>query len=224
VVEGDNSTTEVETPTEGEISPPVETPDWDDVKETVSEDIVGWLFEHFEKVLVSIFLLASAIWEKRRDKRINKNVSTLNNNAVTIAKTSTDFMGSALSEMQTASGAVVRYEARIESVLEAFGQILEERAVLIEQRAMIERELVELKNYLQTSSQANIEFANVLAELLALANIPNYKKEEFGARHLAVVNALKEAETRAEAEADAAANMLLPATVEEVKEDDGEEA
>ena len=52
----------------------------------------------------------------------------------------------------------------------------------------------------------------------ALANIPNYKKEEIGARHQAHVNAILEAEAHAEHVADALV------AVEEVKENDGEEA
>mgnify|MGYP003296352319 CR=1 FL=1 len=70
--------------------------------------------------------------------------------------------------------------------------------------------------FLKTSADANIEFANELAELLGLANIPNYKKEEIGARHLESVKAILEAEKKAEAVA------LIPATTEEAKEDVGE--
>mgnify|MGYP002514089081 CR=1 FL=1 len=78
-----------------------------------------------------------------------------------------------------------------------------------------EKEFVELKNYLKTSTDANIEFANELAELLGLANIPNHKKEEIGARHLEHVKAILEAEKKAEAAA--------VVSTEEVKEDVGEE-
>jgi hypothetical protein len=63
---------------------------------------------------------------------------------------------------------------------------------------------------LKLSKDANVEFANELAELLTLANIPNFKKEEIGARHLAAVKAIAEAEAKTE--------------TEEVKKDVGEEA
>jgi hypothetical protein len=42
---------------------------------------------------------------------------------------------------------------------------------------------------------ANVEFANEVAELLILANIPNSRKDELYARHLAAVNAIQEAES-----------------------------
>ena len=52
--------------------------------------------------------------------------------------------------------------------------------------------------------KANIEFANELAELLCLANIPNAKKDELYAKHVEGVHKLEAAE--------------------EVKSDDGNEA
>jgi hypothetical protein len=65
---------------------------------------------------------------------------------------------------------------------------------------------------------------NEIAELIALSNIPNYKKDALGSRHVAAVDAIIKAEEMAEIEADNAAKMLLPATTEEVKENVGEEA
>jgi hypothetical protein len=212
------ATEEVEaTTTEGETTPPKTEINWGELKDTISAKVVNWIYENYDKALVSLFLLFSAIYDRARNKKLNSSMTTLNNNAVTVARSSTDFMGNALTEMKNASGAVVQYDTRITEMLNAFAQVLNDRASL-------EKELVETKNYLKISSEANMEFANELAELLGLANIPNYKKEELGARHLAFVNALKEAETRAEAEADAAAKMLLPAaTPEEVMADVGEE-
>ena len=64
----------------------------------------------------------------------------------------------------------------------------------------------------------NIAFADELAELLTLANIPNFKKESIGASHLARVNAILEAKKKAEAAA------MIPTTTEEVKEDVGEKS
>jgi hypothetical protein len=60
---------------------------------------------------------------------------------------------------------------------------------------------------------ANLEFADELAELLGLANIPNYVKEQIGARHVAAKKNIIEAEKKAEA--------LLTAP-EEVKHEVGE--
>ncbi len=225
VVEGDNSTTEVETPTEGEILPPEtvseetseeDAPTVEDEVKTITANIVAWIEEHSAEIGIIVTLIGYGIVMIKKLGTVIRSASTMNNNAITMATTSKDFMGNALTEMQTASGAVVQYDSRIAALLEAFKNTAEDKARL-------ERELVEIKNYLQTSSQANIEFANELADLLALANIPNFKKEELGARHLAAIKAIIDAEARAEAEADNAAKMLLPAAIEEVKEDVGEE-
>jgi hypothetical protein len=48
--------------------------------------------------------------------------------------------------------------------------------------------------YIKTAKLANVEFANELAELLVLANIPNSKKDELYSRHIAAVGAIAEAE------------------------------
>ena len=100
------------------------------------------------------------------------------------------------------------YDAKIVALLEAFKTTAEDKARL-------EKELVEIRNYLKTSTDANIEFANELGELLGLANIPNYKKEEIGARHLEAVKAIMEAEAKAE---------VAMTETEEVKANDGAEA
>ena len=213
-VEEDNSTTIEETPAEGENSPPVETLETEVT--AISDIIVGWIEEHTAELGIIVTLIGYGFVMIKKLGTVIKSAGVMNNNAITMAKTSTDFMGNALSQMQTASGAVVGYDTRILALLEAFKNTAEDKARL-------ERELVEIKNYLQTSSKANIEFANELADLLALANIPNFKKEELGARHLTAVNSIIETAAKAEAEADAAAKMLLPATTEEVKEDVGEE-
>ena len=188
--------------TEGEIqeSEPV----WEDVKNTISEKIVNWILPHIEEISVIITLVLSIIYNIRRNRALDKSVGTLNNNAITIAKNSAD-------TMSAASGAITGYKADITALLTAFKQTAEDRERL-------EREFVEIKNYLQTSSKSNLEFADELAELLALANIPNYKKEEIGARHLAAKKDIIDAEAKAEALA------LLPASTEEVNKDVGEEA
>jgi vacuolar-type H+-ATPase subunit I/STV1 len=153
----------------------------------------------------------------RKIKTIIKSAGTINNNAITIADKSSNFMSEALSNIEATSGVVKGYEERIVAVLEAFQKTLEDKKSLEEVNKRLETELVEIRNYLKTSTDANVEFANELAELLGLANIPNYKKEEIGARHLESVKAIIEAEKKAEAAA------ILPANTEEVKEDVGEE-
>lgn len=220
VVENNSTTTE-ETPTESEIQPPTDAPaetpsptpeadrSWADVKTNVSDKILDWVYENYDKALVALCLLMSALHDKVRDKRNRKDIGTLNNNAITIATDGKAFMGNALTEMQNVSGAVVQYDSRITALLQAYSQCAEDKLRL-------ESELVEIKNYLKTATDANIEFANELADLIGLSNIPNYKKEELGARHVAFVDAI----IAAEAKAAAAASVLVTPT--EVKEDDGE--
>ena len=206
---------ESETASESEILPVAEDgedPDWDEVKHLVSKKIEEWIIPNLEEISVVITLILSIFYQMRKHKLLNKSMGTLNNNAITVAKESSNFISQALSNIENASGAVTGYDSRIAALLTAYQQTAEDRAKL-------ERELVEIKNYLKTSSQSNVEFANELADLLALANIPNYKKEELGSRHLAAVNAIIEAEAKAEKEIFA----LLPASAEEVKEDAGEE-
>lgn len=212
VVEEENSTTTEETVTEGEILPPAETPNeeteeepnWEEVKETISDKIVNWVLPHIEEIAVVITLFLNVIYNIRRNKALDKSVGTLNNNAITIAKNSAD-------AMDKASGAVTGYQANIVALLEAFKTTAEDKQRL-------EAELVEIKNYLHTATKSNLEFADELAELLGLANIPNYIKEEIGSRHIAAKKAIIDAEEKAEAVA------LLPTSTEEVKKDVGEEA
>lgn len=215
----ENLPTENETVTEGENSPPTEEtegPNWGEVKDTISGAIVNWIIPHAEEISVVVTLILTAFYNMRKHKLLNKSMGTLNNNAITVAKESSNFMAQALSNIESASGAVTGYDTRILALLEEFKTTAEDRA-------MLEKELVELKNYLHTATKANVELANEIASLITLANIPVYKKEELGGRHLAAVNAIIEAEEKAEAEAAAAAALLLPATSEEVKGDVGEE-
>ena len=183
--------------------------DWEDVKTTISGAIKGWIEPNLEEISVIVTLILSCFYQMRKHKLLNKSMGTLNNNAITVAKESSNFMSQALSNIENATGAVTSYDGRIVALLDAYKATAEDKERL-------ERELVEIKNYLKTSTQANVEFANELADLLALANIPNYKKQELGARHLAAVNAIIEAEEKAEA--------MIPASTEEVKDNVGEEA
>lgn len=208
-----NSTPEVEMPAEEEMSAS-ETEEiateWDHLKNLFSENAKDWILAHVEEISVVVTLLMTCFYNMRKHKLLNKSMGTLNNNAITVAKESSNFMSQALSNIESASGAVTNYEAKIGALLEAYKTTAEDKARL-------EAELVEIKNYLKTSSKANLEFADELAELLGLANIPNYKKEELGARHVAAKKEIIEAEEKAEAAA------LLPTNTEEVKEDVGEE-
>jgi hypothetical protein len=256
VMEGDNSTPEDETPTEGEnsgdedygvgdvfdgevpdetpdetpeetpeetppvIEPPVEETPEDDTDvsfkeevEMVSEQIVKWLEDNSVLIGLIITIIGYGIVGFSKIKMILKSTGTINNNAITISKSNREALDQALAKMENASGVITGYDVRIATLLEAYKNTAEDKMRL-------ERELMEIKDYIKTSSHSNLEFADELAELLALANIPNYKKEEIGARHLAAKKEILDAEAKAEA----AVKSMMPTTTEEVKEDVGEEA
>ena len=211
--EDTTTTTPEVVPTE-DTTPTEETSDtfsWGEVKDTISGFIVSWVTPNIEEISVVIAILGFIVDNRREKKKMNKVTTTLNNNAITIANECSNAMENALSTINAASEKVLNYEERIAELLASAKNNAEDRKKL-------EVEIVELKEFLAVSTKANVEFANELAELLALANIPNYKKEEIGARHMKHMNALLEAEAHAEHVADALV------VVEEVKENDGETA
>lgn len=159
----------------------------------VSKQFEQWVIPHLEEISVIVTLIVSCACQIHKNKLLSKSVGTMNNNTVAIAEQSASMMDRALVGMESASLAVKGYDERIEALLTAHGAALEDREKL-------ETELNELKQYLRTSAAANVEFANELAELLGLANIPNYKKEEIGARHLAAVRSLAAADPNPENE------------------------
>ena len=183
-----NESTEIETSAESAISAPTEPPVETD--KLLSEMFEEWIVPHLEEISVIITLIGTLFYQIKKNKSFGKNISTLNNNAVTIAEQNANLMAQALVNMQNASGAVTAYDARIAAMLEAY-------KATAANNERLEKELAEMKAYLKTSAESNIEFANELAELLGLANIPNHKKEEIGARHLAAVKSIKAAESEA---------------------------
>ena len=179
----------------------------DETYTLISVKFKEWVLPHLEEISVVITLIGSLIYEIRKNRALAKSMGTMNNNTVAIAEQNANMMIKALSGMENVSNIVTAYDARIAALLEAHQSTAEEKELL-------EKELTEIKTYLKTSAESNIEFANELAELLGLANIPNYKKEEIGARHLAAVKSIRTAETDA----------ILPLNAKEVKENDGEKA
>ena len=187
------------TPEQGEVGT-----DWNEIKDTVSGAIVEWVEPNIEEIGVIVTLLGYGIMLFKKLKAVLKNMGTMNNNTITISKENAALMAQAMASINDASGAVTAYDARILALLEAYQKTAESEKRL-------EAELVEIKSYLKTSSMANLEFADELAELLGLANIPNYVKEQIGARH-AKKNII---------EAEKKADALLTAP-EEVKNEVGE--
>ena len=150
----------------------------------LSERFEEWVMPHLEEICVVITMIFSVFYQMRKHRLLSKSMGMMNNNAVAIAEQSTSMMSRALVSMENTSCAVTGYDAQIAALLEAHRSTAEDRERL-------EKELCDLKFYLKTATEANLEFSNELAELLSLANIPNFKKEEIGARHLAAVKAMQ---------------------------------
>ena len=155
----------------------------------LSKKFEEWVLPHLEEISVIVTLAFSSVYQIRKNKLLTKSMGAMNHNTVAVAEQSADMMTQAREGLENAAASVKSYEARIGELLEAYRSTAEDKKSL-------EREMQELRAYCQTATEANVEFANELAELLSLANIPEYKKEEIGARHLAAVRAIEAAQKR----------------------------
>lgn len=140
-----------------------------------TEDIVLYIEEHLEEIGVIVSLIAFAFQTANKFKWLNKAVSATNSNAIAVAENSEKMIADALAKMDKFGELFAKYE-----------ESEEEKLAL---REMLDKAM----EYVKNSKLANIEFANELADLLCLANIPNSKKEELYARHIAAVHAIEEA-------------------------------
>lgn len=185
--------------TEGEISATEEITTEDPVLTT--EAIKAWIEENFEEIVAIVTAICTLIVTIRKLTAVIKSIVTCNNNTVDVAEDSKAAINDALSQVATVSAVVGEYKEMIVTLLAEIRQSDDEKKKL-------EAALTDVEGYLKTAKLANVEFANELAELLVLANIPNAKKEELYARHRAAVDAI-----------DAADHIKT-----EVNEDVGEEA
>lgn len=191
---------------------PEETPEnnggfnWEEVKNTVGSKVEAWVIANAEEIGVALTVISFIIDNRREKKKMKKDMSVMNNNAITIAKEGSAHMTASETAINNAANAVLAFESRISEIIEKYGEAAEAKKIL-------EVEIIEIKEYCKVLAESNQEFADEFAELLALANIPNYKKEEMGARHRARSLAIKEA---AEHAAHVADELLVK---EEVKED-----
>lgn len=181
----DSSPTETESPSESENSE-AEPPSYEKTEEEkradlTTEQIASYCKVHFEEISVVFTLICAAIYNVRKHQLLNRSMTTLNNNAITVAENGRESMQNALAEMGSMANTVGGYKTEIEAVLTAYKESSEENRLL-------KKTLDEVHSHLKQSKAANVEFANELAELLVLANIPNSKKDELYARHIAAVN------------------------------------
>ena len=154
---------------------------------TEAEQIADWIEDNFEEISVVVTLVLTVFYQARKHIELNKSIGTLNNNAVTVAESSNTTIGKALSEVQNIASMVNGYKEEITALL------TEVRANEEEKQAL-KQALTDVQTHLKTAKLANMELANEVAELLVLANIPNSKKEELYARHLAAVGTIADAE------------------------------
>ena len=158
----------------------------DDIR-TMTDHVLGYVQEHLEEIFVIFTSILTVLYQAIKHGYLNKSIGTLNNNAVTVAKNSKDSIQQALDKMDNMSSEVTGYK-------ESIDKILDEYRATAEEKQKLERALAETQKFIQTAKLANIEFANELAELLVLANIPPSKKEELYARHRKSVEAIADAE------------------------------
>lgn len=161
-----------------------------DEPDTISTFFKEWILPYIDGIAVIITLIVSSVCQIIKNKTLNKSIGTMNNNTVAISEQSAEMMNKALIVMENVANAVTAYDEKISELLSVHNATAEDKE-------RIKKELSEMRAYLKTSAEANIEFANELAELLGLANIPNYKKEEIGSRHLSAVRSIRTAEHEA---------------------------
>lgn len=163
-------------------------------------DMIAAWFEANSGFLGTIFtIIGYGIVILKRSKKMTETATTANNNAVAIAENGSIIANNALAQVKDIAEVVKGYSDKMVELLAKIEKSEEDKQKL-------EEALAEVHAHLKTAKAANIELANEVAELLVLANIPNSKKDELYARHLAAVGAIAEAENT------------------EVKEDDREEA
>lgn len=154
-----------------------------------TEQVLDWIFENYEEITVILAVIAAALLIIERLTKVIKSIVTCNNNAVDIAVESKETTQAALDEVKSLKETVATYK-------EEFANLLAEvRQSDVEKKKYAEA-LSNNESFLKTAKLANMEFANELAELLVLANIPNSKKEELYARHRAAVAAIDTADNK----------------------------
>ncbi len=184
---------------------PYEKPEAQIEAELTTEKIVEYVKMHLEEISVIVTMILTVFYQIRKHATLNKSIGTLNNNAVAVAESSATAIGQALTGIDGVSNIVGNYTTAMDKLMSEIRANEEDKRQLVST-------LAEVNTHLQTSKAANIEFANELAELLVLANIPNAKKDELYHRHRAAVDAIEKI------------TVVNTAEQTEVKKDVGEEA
>ena len=151
-------------------------------EEALTEKIVSYVQDNFEEIIVIVFMAVVSLFESRVRGKMTGSIGTLNNNAITIANDSKKVVAEALE--------------KVEGIANAFEGLLGEIRASEEEKKALKDALVKVESYLNTAKLANIEFANELAELLCLSNIPNAKKDELYRKHIEGVHKLEAEEVK----------------------------
>lgn len=173
----ENLPSENETATEGEISPPEE-------DKPITEIIVDCVKEKFPEIALLLASLAMTVLISHLKNKLTASMGVMNNNAITMATSSAEAIKTGLEKMSYMS-------SKFEEGMQMMSSLLEEIRKNAEEKDKVENMLHQVENYLKTAKLANVEFANELAELLNLSNIPNAKKDEMYARHTSAVHELE---------------------------------
>lgn len=173
----ENLPSENETATEGEISPPEE-------DKPITEIIVDCVKEKFPEIALFLASLAMTVLISHLKNKLTASMGVMNNNAITMATSSAEAIKTGLEKMGYMS-------SKFEEGMQMMSSLLGEIRKNAEEKDKVESMLHQVENYLKTAKLANVEFANELAELLNLSNIPNAKKDEMYARHTSAVHELE---------------------------------
>jgi hypothetical protein len=160
--------------------PPTTDDDEASVEVPTTDSIKAYVEENLEEISVIVTLICTIIYQVRKNIALNASIKTLNNNAITIADSSSTSINNA--------------SATVGGFVEQMNTLLAEVRNTAEEKKKLEVKLDEVTRYINTAKLANVELANEMAELLVLANIPNSKKEELYSRHRAAVDAINTAE------------------------------
>ena len=134
---------------------------------SITETIIDYVKSHIEEILVIVTICMSAFINNHYRGNLKSSIGKINNNAITIAD----------------NGAAVAEKALV--------KLEEATTAMREERQHTESMLSNVESFLKATKLATIELANVVAELLVLANIPNSKKDELYARHMTAVHELE---------------------------------
>lgn len=171
---------------------------------TVPDKIVSFVKDNFEGtsfVSLTVTIIGYIFYEVKKHRKLDGTMGVLNNNAVSAVKESRNAIENAMEKADAIvenSGVIVQNVlAETAAIAEMVKGYRDEMVASLaefrknaEEKQSLEDMLHSVEKTIKTSTMANMELANEVAELLVLANIPPSKKEELYSRHRAAVDAI----------------------------------